>query len=126
MAIDRKALIRQYKETPRTAGVGAVRNLASGKALLVAGVDLPALLNRHRAQLGLNVHMTKALQEDWNTFGADNFAFEVLDTLPPPDAPGYNPADDLKELEALWLEKLQPFEPAGYNPRPKGSVSRPS
>ena len=39
---------------------------------------------------------------------------------PPSDRPGYNPADDLKALEALWLEKLMPFEERGYNARPKG------
>ena len=53
MAIDRKALIRQYKETTPSMGVGVVRNKTTGLALVVAGRDLPSLLNRHRAQLRL-------------------------------------------------------------------------
>ncbi len=120
MSTDRKALIRQYKETPRTMGVGQVRNLASGKVLVIAGRDLPSLLNRHQAQLRLNAHNVKALQADWNAEGADAFVFEVLDTLAPPaDKPDYDPASDLKALEDLWLEKLSPFEPAGYHRQQK-------
>jgi hypothetical protein len=119
MSMDRKALSRQYKESPRVMGVGLVRNLATGKSLVVAGVDLPSLLNRHRAQLRLNGHPLKALQADWNTQGGDAFAFDVLDTLTPADTPDYDPTSDLQALEQLWLEKLSPFEPAGYHRPPK-------
>ena len=58
---------------------------------------------------------------DWREFGEENFEFEILDQLEPLDTPDYKPADDLKVLEAIWLDKLQPFEPAGYNPVKTGS-----
>jgi hypothetical protein len=117
MTTDRKALIRQYKLTPRSMGVGAVRNTTSDKALVVAGRDLSALLNRHQAQLRLNAHGNRALQADWNTLGPGAFKFVVLDTLTPKDAPDYDPTEDLRTLEDLWLEKLNPFEPTGYHHR---------
>jgi len=117
MSTDRKALIRQYKETPRTMGVGAVRNLTNGKVLVIASHDLPALLNRHQAQLRLNAHANRALQTDWNSHGAEAFEFVVLDTLTPKDEPAYDPTDDLRTLEGLWLDKLNPYEPAGYHRR---------
>ena len=116
---DRRALIRAYKDTPRTAGVGVVRNVASGRVLLLASPDIRALLNRHLAQLRLGAHRNADLQADWNAAGADGFAFEVIDTLPPPESPDDDPAADLATLEQLWLEKLQPWAPAGYNPAPK-------
>ena len=116
MTADRKALIRQYKDTPRSMGVGAVRNTASGRALVVASLDIPSLLNRHRAQLRLNAHKNRALQTDWNRLGPDAFEFVVLDTLAPRDAPDYDPTEDLRTLENLWLERLSPFEPTGYHP----------
>jgi hypothetical protein len=115
----RRDLIRAYKETPRTAGVGLIRNTTNGKVFLLAGSDLPALLNRHQAQLRLGVHRNTALQNDWRGEGAEAFTFEVLDTLSPPESPDADPAEDLRTLEALWLEKLKPFDPAGYNPAPK-------
>ena len=115
-----RELIREYKDTPRTAGVGVVRNTANGKVLLVSGPDIPALLNRHYAQLRFGGHRNRALSDDWRVHGEAAFRFEVLDTLePPPDKPDYDPTDDLAALEALWLEKLAPFEPAGYNRPPK-------
>jgi len=118
MPLDRKALSREYKNTPRTMGIGVVRNTANGKVLLLAGRDIPSLLNRHLAQLRLGAHRNQDLQQDWLGGGEKSFSFEVLDTLTPKDTPGYDPADDLLALEQLWLEKLAPFAPAGYNPRP--------
>jgi hypothetical protein len=119
MPQDRKALSREYKNTPRTAGIGLVRNAANGKVLLLAGRDIPALLNRHRAQLRLGAHRNLELQQDWKAVGEQRFAFEIVDTLTPKDTPGYDPGDDLRALEQLWLEKLTPFGAGGYNPPPK-------
>jgi hypothetical protein len=119
MSIDKKALTRQYKETPRTAGVAIVRCQANGKVLLIAGVDIPALVNRHRAQLKLGGHPNKALQDDWKALGPDAFDFEVVDTLPLPDTADVDQRDDVRALEALWMEKLAPYDPAGYHRAPK-------
>ncbi|HTT69307.1 MAG TPA: GIY-YIG nuclease family protein [Gemmatimonadales bacterium] len=118
MTVDRKALSRRYKDTPRPMGVGVVRNLTNGRVLLVSSRDLPSMLNRQRAQLSLDAHANRALQQDWNALGPASFAFEVLDTLEPADTPDYDPAEDLEALKALWMEKLSPFEPDGYHPRP--------
>ena len=46
----------------------------------------------------------------------------MLDTLAPQERADYNPSDDLKALEQLWLDKLSPFDGRGYNARPKGAV----
>jgi len=117
--MDRREKIRQYKETPRPMGVYAVRNTGNGKCLIGVSVDLPAMLNRHRAQLKMGMHSNRALQADWNQFGADAFSFETLDPLKPPDKPGYDPTEDLRVLEQLWLDKLEPFGERGYNERKK-------
>ncbi|MBI3785066.1 MAG: GIY-YIG nuclease family protein [Deltaproteobacteria bacterium] len=117
--MDRKALIREYKENQRPMGVYRVRNTKNGRSLVGSSVDLPSILNRHRAQLKLNSHANRALQSDWNELGAEAFEFEVLDTLKPIERPDYKPADDLRALEQLWLEKLSPFGERGYNPPPK-------
>jgi len=118
--MDKKALTREYKENARPMGVFQIRNTINGKVLIGTSVNLPAILNRHKAELRLGGHRNRALQQDWNEFGADAFEFEILDTLPASDRPAYNPADDLKALEELWLEKLMPFGERGYNAGPKG------
>ena len=49
----------------------------------------------------------------------DGFVFEVLDTLPASDEPGYDVKGELRVLEELWLERLQPYGARGYNMPPK-------
>jgi hypothetical protein len=119
VGMDRKALIRQYKETARPMGVYRVHNTVADRSLVGSSRDLPAILNRNRLQLQTGGHQNRALQHDWNTLGPDAFAFEVLDELSVPDRPDYDPTDDLQVLEAMWLERLSPWDERGYNARPK-------
>ncbi len=105
--IDRKTLIREYKETQQPAGIYRVRNTGSGKSLIGSSVNLPGMLNRQRFQLEHGSHPDRELQNDWNTLGPEAFEFEVLDRLKPRDEPGYDPTQDLRTLKEMWLEKLQ-------------------
>lgn len=88
-------------------GVYRVRNVADGRSLLWWSVNLPAILNRERTQLRFGGHPIPELQRDWTAVGAEGFAFEVLDTLTPLEDPsGWDPAPDLRALEAMWVERL--------------------
>ena len=75
--MDRKELIRKYKETPRPAGVYRVQHSPSRRVLLGSSSDAP-----------------------------DAFDFEVLDLLPPSETPESDQAEELSTLEGLWREKL--------------------
>ena len=114
--MDKKALTREYKENRRPMGVYQIRNNVNGKLLVGVSVDLPAIINRHRAELRTGGHRNRELQKEWAEFGAEAFEFEVLDTLAPPERPDYDPSGDLRALEELWLDKLSPFGEKGYNP----------
>lgn len=118
----RKELKRQYKDTPRPMGTYRILNTANGKAFVGSSVDLPSMLNRERSMLRLGAHRNRGLSEDWKTFGSDAFTFEILETLEPLDTPGYDPREDLDELLAIWLERLSPYPPNGYNPPAKDSI----
>ncbi len=87
-------------------GVYRIQNRTTGHALVAASTDLPSILNRHRAQLRMGGHSSRALQADWAEHGPESFVFEVLDTLAPSDQPDYDPIEDLTALEDLWLERL--------------------
>ena len=117
--MDRKALIREYKESQRPMGIYCIRNTVNGKLLVGKSIDLPSILNRQRAQLRAGSHPNPALQKELSEYGADAFEVEVLDTLEVPDHADYDPSTDLRTLEELWLDKLKPFEDRGYNPEPK-------
>ena len=113
--MDRKALLRRYKETRRPMGVFRVCNKQSGRWFIGASVDVPAMLNRQRFQLEVGSHPNPALQREWKQLGADAFAFETLDLLAPPDEPGYDPRSDLRTLEAMWRERLTGLYGTGYH-----------
>ncbi len=89
-------------------GVYRVTDSISGQSLVGWSLDLPARLNRHRAAFESGAHPEKDFQRAWNDHGATTFEFEIVDTLEPSDDPAYNPADDLKTLEQMWLDKLAP------------------
>ncbi len=100
-------------------GVYRVLNTVTGKSLVASSTNLPAIFNRHRAQLRLGLHPDRGLQKDWNELGSEAFEFEVLDTLAPPDEPGYDPSGDLSVLEQLWIAKLSLVADQAYSTKPK-------
>lgn len=104
--MDRREIIRAYKETPRPAGVFRVHNTALGKSLVGCSPNLPGMLNRQRFQLQNGSHPDRELQQDWHELGPEAFVFEVLDELKPSDDPGADQAEDLKVLKEMWLERM--------------------
>lgn len=78
-------------------------------------LDLNGKLNSERFQLKNSLHMNRELQKDFNELGMEKFSFEVLDRLPAKEDPGYDYGVDLRILEEMWLEKLQPFGTEGYH-----------
>lgn len=57
--MDRRQIARQHRDNPRPMGVFRVLNTANGKALIATSVDVPAMLNRQRAQLKMGLHPVK-------------------------------------------------------------------
>ncbi len=119
--IDRRDAIREYKQTPRPAGIFRIRNAADAKSLVGSSVNLPGTLNRHRFQLEHGSHPDRELQRDWNERGPDAFAFEVLDRLDPRDDPAYDPSEDLRTLKEMWIEKLTAAGEALYPQSKRGA-----
>ena len=124
MREDKKRLKKEYQQTPREMGVFLIRNNASDKVFLVVGLDLPGNINRHRFQLQNGSHPNKSLQADWNEFGSNSFAFEIVDQLTARADPNVDYRKELATLEKLWLEKLQPFGERGYNERKQGRAEK--
>jgi hypothetical protein len=122
--MDKNAAKRDYKLSLRPMGVFQIRNLANGKVFVGVTPNLEAIFNRHRFQLNAGGHPNKPLQQDWRDLGSENFAFEVLEELPPREDPAYKYERDLETLEDLWLEKLEPYGEKGYNERKKTREER--
>lgn len=113
--MDRKALVREYKNTPREMGVYQIKNMVNGKVLIGSSRNLAGILNRFRSELKLGGCRNEYLQNEWDQFGPDAFEFEVLEVLEPMDDPAYEPEEDLKFLKTHWIEKRMPYGDRGYN-----------
>ena len=111
----KKDLVREYKERQKPAGVFQIKNTANGKVLLGSSLNLEGPLNAHKFMLTVGSHRNKALQQEWNEYGADKFVFEILEMVQVKDEPNFNLKDELTLLEQIWLEELQPFGERGYN-----------
>ncbi len=98
-------------------GIVQVKNLQNGRIYLTASANTPGTMNSIRFQLKMGTFLPcPALAKDWNELGERNFTIEVLDELKPrDDDPTRDYRDDLKALETMWMEKLQPFGERGYH-----------
>jgi len=113
--IDKKEAIKEYKQTVQPMGIFQIRNLANEKIYLASSKNLRGMANRFEFNLDIGAHVSKELREDYEKFGRANFVFEVIDTLESKEDPKYDYTEDLKVLEEMWLEKLQPYDDKGYN-----------
>jgi hypothetical protein len=112
---EKKQLKKNYQQSPRPMGVFLIRNSLCDKVFLDSGLDLHGTINRHKFQLKNGIHPNKSLQADWNQFGSNSFAFEIVDQLTPREGVEFDYRKELSFLEELWLEKLHPFGDRGYN-----------
>ncbi|TFG91462.1 MAG: GIY-YIG nuclease family protein [Candidatus Atribacteria bacterium] len=115
--MNKKELKKQYKQTVLPMGVFQVKNLTNGKIFIDSGLNRYGKINGCKFQLSFGSHMNRALQEDFNQTGVTNFSFEMIDYLKPKEDIQMDYTDDLKMLEEMWIEKLQPFDERGYNQR---------
>lgn len=109
--MNRKELIKEYKSTLRPMGIVQVRNIKNGRVYLTASANTRGAINSIRFQLTMGAFLPSPdLSQDWKEMGEQNFVIEVLDELKPiDDDPGHDYQEDLKELERIWREKLQPY-----------------
>jgi hypothetical protein len=110
-----RRLKKEYLLKRRPMGVFLIRNMVNDKVFVAVGLDLSGIINSHKFQLKMGVHRNRQLQRDWDEYGSESFAFEILDQLEPRAEAGDDGRKDLSFLEELWLEKLLPFGSRGYN-----------
>jgi len=113
--ISKKDIKREYKERKKPSGIFQVKNTVNGKVLLGSSLNLGGLLNSQKFKLSAGLHRNRELQKEWNMCGPDKFVFEILEFVQDNNNPNFNLDDELKLLEQIWIEKLQPFGSGGYN-----------
>ncbi|MEF3304923.1 DUF2087 domain-containing protein [Paenibacillus sp. GYB003] len=98
------------------AGVFRLLNKANGKMLIESANNLRGAWNRLRFALQTGYDGNRELLNDWNEYGEEQFAFDILETYEP--EPGAKPKERrerLKEMERRYLDQLRPYGDRGYN-----------
>ena len=113
--MNRKELIKQYKQTIQPMGIYQIKNDSNGKLFLGSSKNLPGKINSHKFQLKNGSHPNAEMQKEYNETGEIGFSFEILDRLKPNEDLKYDYTEELKTLEEMWMEKLQPFNEKGYH-----------
>lgn len=115
--MNRREMIKEYKNSLRPMGIVQVKNLRNGRVYLAASANTQGTINSMRFQLKMGTFLpSPGLAQDWKELGEESFVIEVLDELKPvDDDPTHDYRDDLKALETMWLEKLKPFGERGYH-----------
>lgn len=97
---------QEYKLREKDAGIFRITNTATGKVLLGSSLDLHGPLNSQEFQLKYRVHKNQALQDDFDRYGRDTFAFEIVELVKPSDDPGFSIEGELERLERVYAERL--------------------
>lgn len=103
----KKELKNEYKRKKLPMGVFQIKNTKNEKVLIDFSVDMISKWNRHLTELKFGSHRNKALQLDWNKYGADYFNFEVLSELEDSENEINDYQEDLKVLKKLIIEELK-------------------
>jgi len=115
----RKDLKEEYKNMKFDMGVFQLKNLSNGKIFIGSSLDLKAFWNAQKWQLDFGMHRNAALQNDWKEFGAEQFSYEILALIEQKEDTVVDYKKEVKILEEMYIEELQPFNDKGYNQNPK-------
>jgi hypothetical protein len=113
--MNKKEMTKKYKQTIQPMGIYQIKNMKNGKIFLESAKDLRGKINSNKFQLKNGLHLNKEMQKDFNEIGEEGFSFGILDYLKPKEDLNYDYTEELKILEDMWLEKLQPYNEKGYN-----------
>jgi len=113
----RKELKEEYKQMKFKMGVFQIKNNINGKIFIGSSLDLKAIWFAQKLQLDMGMHQNGELQKDWKKFGSDNFSYDILDEINETEDKPVDYKKEVKTLEDMIINELQPFEEKGYNKR---------
>ncbi len=106
---NKKDLLAAYKQRKQIGGVYAVTNTKTGRSLVLASAEISGIQKRYEFAEMTGGCFHPKLQKDVAQYGADVFAFSVLETLEKKDTQTDKEfADDLDMLLQLRLEQYDP------------------
>jgi len=113
--IDKKELIKDYKNQKQPAGLFAVKNKTDNIMFIGQSLNLPAKLRGVAFELDQGSHAFQNLADDFKRLGKEQFEIFVLDQIEVKDETDKELRAELKTLEEMWVEKLKSEGVTFYN-----------
>lgn len=105
--LNKKELIKEYKNQKHPTGLFAVKNIPDNKMFIGISLNLPAKIRGVTFELELGSHAYHNLAEDYKRLGKDQFEIFVLDEIEGKDETERELKKELESLEQMWIEKLK-------------------
>ena len=115
----RKELREEYNNMKFQMGVFRIKNNVNGKIFIGSSLDLKAIWHAQKLQLDFGIHPNSDLQKEWKEYGVENFSYEIIEEIKHIEDKPVDYTKEIKVLEDMIIEELQPFENKGYNKRNK-------
>jgi hypothetical protein len=113
--INKKELIKEYKNQKHPAGLFAVKNKVENKMFIGISLNLPAKIRGVTFELELGSHAYRNLAEDYKRLGKDQFDISILDEIELKDETEKELKKELEALEEMWIGKLKSEGVTFYN-----------
>lgn len=85
----------------KASGIYAITHVASGRTYIGSAINIGARWSCHRYGLSRGKHDNPRLQNAWNKYGREAFAFSVVELVPD--------KADLIACEQKWIDDADPF-----------------
>lgn len=118
----RKEYKEEYLKMKFKMGVFQLKNKENGKVFIGSSPDLIANWNSLRFQLEMGSYPNTDLQSDWKKFGSNSFEYSIIDEIAQPDDDIEKYKKEMKALEIMIIEDIQPFGVKGYNKPAKNKL----
>ena len=113
--MNKKELIKEYKNQKHPAGLFIVKNLQENKIFIGKSLNLPAKIRGITFELEMGSHAYSNLAQDFKRLGKEKFEISILDEIEVKDETEKELRSELETLEKMWVEKLKNEEITFYN-----------
>lgn len=115
--MNKKELIKEYKNQKHPAGLFIVKNLPENKMFIGKSLNLPAKIRGITFELEMGSHAYSNLAQDFKRLGKEKFEISILDEIEVKDETEKELRSELETLEEMWVEKLKYEGITFYNKR---------
>ena len=113
--MNKKELIKEYKNQKHPAGLFIVKNLQENKIFIGKSLNLPAKIRGITFELEMGSHAYSYLAQDFKRLGKEKFEISILDEIEVKDETEKELRTELETLEKMWVEKLKSEGITFYN-----------